>query len=75
MANEALFLSIRPEFVVEILAGRKCVELRRLMPRALPGSLVVKLYISVSPSLAVADPESVTVGGVLVTITRTTTSP
>ena len=52
MPDDALFLSIKPRFAAEIIAGRKTVELRRTRPRgARDGSLVV-VYAS-SPVRAV----------------------
>jgi predicted transcriptional regulator len=52
MPDDALFLSIKPRFATEIIAGRKTVELRRTRPRgARDGSMVV-IYAS-SPVRAV----------------------
>lgn len=51
MIEDAIFLSIKPRYAEEILAGRKTVELRRVCPRVSDGSLVV-LYGS-SPTKAV----------------------
>lgn len=51
MIEDAIFLSIKPRYAEEILAGRKTVELRRVRPRVAEGSLVI-LYGS-SPMKAV----------------------
>jgi len=47
--NEVLFLSLRPQFAEMIISGSKTVELRRIRPRALPGTLVL-IYAS-SPTM------------------------
>ena len=39
--DDALFLSLRPEFAELILNGVKKVELRRVRPRAVPGTSVI----------------------------------
>lgn len=39
--DQALFLSLRPDYAELILSGRKTVELRRIRPRAMPGTLVI----------------------------------
>jgi predicted transcriptional regulator len=51
MIDDAILLSIKPEFAEKILTGIKTVELRRVPPRVNAGSLVV-LYVS-SPVKAV----------------------
>ncbi len=43
--EKALFLSLRPTYAELILSRRKTVELRRIRPRALPGTLVI-IYAS-----------------------------
>ncbi len=48
--SDALFISLRPEFAESILDGTKTVELRRLKPRAAPGTLV--LLYAASPRKA-----------------------
>jgi predicted transcriptional regulator len=50
MPEEALLLSIKPEFAKKVVAGEKTIELRRRMPKARAGQLVV-LYES-SPTQA-----------------------
>lgn len=40
-SERALFLSLRPRFAELVLAGQKRVELRRVRPRAQPGTLVL----------------------------------
>jgi predicted transcriptional regulator len=49
--DDVLFLSLRPTFAELILAGEKTVELRRIRPRARPGTLVL-VYAS-SPVMQV----------------------
>ena len=39
--RDVLFLSLKPEFAEMIISGDKTVELRRIRPRALPGTLVL----------------------------------
>jgi predicted transcriptional regulator len=41
LSSQALFLSLRPEFAEMIIAGDKTVELRRIRPKASPGTLVI----------------------------------
>lgn len=51
MTDDAIFLSIKPKYAEQILAGTKTVELRRVRPRIGAGALVV-MYAS-SPTRAV----------------------
>jgi len=39
--DRALFLSLKPAYAELVLSGEKTVELRRIRPRAAPGTLVV----------------------------------
>lgn len=39
--ESALFLSLRPVYAELIVSGIKTIELRRIRPRALPGTLVI----------------------------------
>lgn len=43
--ENALFLSLRPVYAELIVLGTKTIELRRIRPRALPGTLVI-IYAS-----------------------------
>lgn len=46
-----MFISVKPEFVEKIFNGKKTIELRKSMPKVIPGDLVI-IYSS-SPVMAV----------------------
>lgn len=41
LSSQALFLSLRPKYAEMIISGIKTVELRRIRPKAPPGTLVI----------------------------------
>ena len=45
MTNKTLLLSIRPKYATKIFDGQKKVELRKVMPKLLPGDIVL-VYVS-----------------------------
>lgn len=49
--NEALFISVKPEFVAKIFDGSKTIELRKSAPRVNKGELVI-IY-STSPVMSI----------------------
>ena len=46
MANNAVLMSIRPQYANKIFAGTKTVELRRVKPKTLDGGDLIFVYVS-----------------------------